>query len=231
VKIVKETMDENFLQSPLPFINRLRLWIYGSNSPKLFVKIIYSLNTSVSSLFVFWHVLGFAAVFLRKFVFSKKQIAVDEIIQSNAKNLGYTFEENAEIKDLQPFEGDTIIQARFGQSIRFGSTVSVLSNDNTWSKNNEDTNGDPITIITNRQGNRVVRNKFDSIVEDINKDGSSIYMTSTQEIDIKDLYNFPLNSFRTSIKDPGISNAVKLSTKPTSNQFTSAADQDKKSNG
>jgi hypothetical protein len=93
VKIVKETMDENFLQSPLPFINRLRLWIYGSNSPKLFVKIIYSLNTSVSSLFVFWHVLGFAAVFFRKFVFAKKQIAVDEIIQSNAKNLGYTFEE------------------------------------------------------------------------------------------------------------------------------------------
>lgn len=86
-------MDENFLQSPLPFINRLRLWIYGSNSPKLFVKIIYSLNTSVSSLFVFWHVLGFAAVFFRKFVFAKKQIAVDEIIQSNAKNLGYTFEE------------------------------------------------------------------------------------------------------------------------------------------
>jgi hypothetical protein len=93
VKIVKETMDENFLQSPLPFINRLRLWIYGSNSPKLFVKIIYSLNSSVSSLFVFWHVLGFAAVFFRKFVFAKKQIAVDEIIQSNAKNLGYTFEE------------------------------------------------------------------------------------------------------------------------------------------
>ena len=86
-------MDENFLQSPLPFINRLRLWIYGTTSPKLFVKIIYSLNTSVSLLFGCWHVLGFAAVFFRKFVFAKKQIAVDEIIQSNAKNLGYTFEE------------------------------------------------------------------------------------------------------------------------------------------
>jgi hypothetical protein len=93
VKIVKETMDENFLQSPLPFINRVRLWIYGTTSPKLFVKIVYSLNTSVSLLFVCWHVLGFAAVFFRKFVFAKKQIAVDEIIQSNAKNFGYTFEE------------------------------------------------------------------------------------------------------------------------------------------
>ena len=151
--------------------------------------------------------------------------------ESKTLPLGYTFEENPKIKDLQPFEGDTIIQARFGQSIRFGSTVSVLSNANTWSKNKEGTNGDPITIITNRQGERVVRNKFDSIVEDINKDGSSIYLTSTQEIDLKDLYNFPLNSFRTSIKDPNITNAIKLSSKPISNQSVSATDQDKKSNG
>jgi hypothetical protein len=166
--------------------------------------------------------------------------------------LGYTFEENPEIKDLQPFEGDTIIQARFGQSIRFGSTVSVLSNDNTWSKNStpianlDDTNaefrkttknGDPITIITNRQGNRVVRNKFDSIVEDINKDGSSIYLTSTQEINIPDLINFPLKSFavrRNLTADninPVVDSTLKINTKPVSNQFTSAADQDKKSNG
>ena len=151
--------------------------------------------------------------------------------ESKTLPLGYTFEENPKIKDLQPFEGDTIIQARFGQSIRFGSTVSVLSNENTWSKNKEGTNGDPITIITNRQGERVIRNKFDSIVEDINKDGSSIYMTSTQEIDLKDLYDFPLNSFKTSIKDPIATNAIKLSTKPISNQFTSATEQDKKSNG
>jgi hypothetical protein len=151
--------------------------------------------------------------------------------ESKTLPLGYTFEENSKIKDLQPFEGDTIIQARFGQSIRFGSTVSALSNANTWSKNNENTNGDPITIITNRQGERVIRNKFDSIVEDINKDGSSIYLTSTQEIDLIDLYNFPLNSFRTSIKNPTVNNAVRLSTKPISNQFTSAANQDQNSNG
>jgi hypothetical protein len=156
--------------------------------------------------------------------------------------LGYTFEENPEIKDLQPFEGDTIIQARFGQSIRFGSTVSVLSNENTWSKNsptlaklNETTeiskktkNGDPITIITNRQGDRVVRNKFDSIVEDINKDGSSI--------NIPDLINFPLKSFvvrrnLTDNRNPIVDSTLKINTKPVSNQFTSAVDQDKKSNG
>jgi hypothetical protein len=86
-------MDENFLQSPMPFINRLRLWIYGTTSPKLFIKIIYVINSLICLLFLAWHILGETAVFFRKFVFAKKQIAVDEIIQSNAKKLGYTFEE------------------------------------------------------------------------------------------------------------------------------------------
>lgn len=144
--------------------------------------------------------------------------------------LGYTFKENPNIKDLQPFEGDTIIQARFGQSIRFGSTVSVMKQFNTWSNNSKDKNGDPITIITNRQGERVVRNKFDPIVEDINKDGSSIYLTSTQPIDIKDLYDFPLESFKTYVGDTSAIDVINIPKKPISNQFTSAADQDKKSN-
>jgi hypothetical protein len=181
--------------------------------------------------------------------FANKPTYSGNATESKTLPLGYTFEENPKIKDLQPFEGDTIIQARFGQSIRFGSTV--LNSNNTWSKNSTPiaklddtnaefrkttTNGDPITIITNRQGDRVVRNKFDSIVEDINKDGSSIYLTSTQEINIPDLINFPLKSFavRRNLTDninPVVDSTLKITPKPISNQFTSATDQDKKSNG
>lgn len=86
-------MDENFLQSPMPFINRIRVWVFGFNSPRLYVKIIFGVNSLISILFLCWHLLAFSAVFFRKFVFAKKQIAVDEIIQLNAKKLGYTFEE------------------------------------------------------------------------------------------------------------------------------------------
>ncbi len=161
--------------------------------------------------------------------------------------LGFTFEENPNIKDLTLYEGDTIIQARFGQSIRFGSTV--LNSNNIWSTNyygrNGETsnNGDPITIITNRQGERVIKNKFDSIVEDINKDGSSIYMTSTQEIDIPDLSNFPLKSFaikpekpiRTArtvnVNNPVSNPTLKITPPSISNQAVSANNQDKKSIG
>jgi len=111
--------------------------------------------------------------------------------------LGYTFKENPQVKNLRPFEGDTIIQGRFGQSIRFGSTVSEQKGENTWS--NSGNNGDPITIISNQQNldDRIEQTlrKFDPIVEDINRDGSMIFMTSTQEVIIEDLNSFPFRSF------------------------------------
>lgn len=117
--------------------------------------------------------------------------------------LGYTFQEKPEIKNLKPFEGDTIIQGRFGQSIRFGSTVTEQRRENPWSNSGE--NGDPITIILNQQNldERIEQStrKFDPIVENINRDGSAIYMTSTQEVFIEDLNNFPFRSFGTGI-DP-----------------------------
>ena len=96
-------------------------------------------------------------------------------------DLGSTFKEKLTIKPLQPFEGDIIYEGRWGQSIRFGSTVNNSKIDNTWSKVGE--NGNPLTILRNGQH---INNEDPWIpqVEDINKDLSSIYLTSTQEIPI-----------------------------------------------
>ena len=141
--------------------------------------------------------------------------------------LGYTFQEKQTVKDLQPFEGDTIMQGRFGQSIRFGSTVSVMKKFNTWSDNSQGTNGDPITIITNSQGDRKTReaDKFNPIVENINVDGSSIYLTSTQQINLVDLNNFPLASFGVSI-NPIIQPVTEVQRKLVSDEIISAQFQD-----
>jgi len=142
--------------------------------------------------------------------------------------LGYTFQENQQIRNIQPFEGDTIFQARFGQSIRFGSTVPTLKRDNTWS--NSGKNGDPITIILNSQRQENQALKFNNIVEDINKDGSAIYMTSTQEIFLEDINNFPLNSFGTPIT--AISQPTLRVPKPAiSNEVVAPAIQDQASIG
>jgi len=118
----------------------------------------------------------------------------------------------------------TVIQGRFGQSIRFGSTVPVLKQDNTWS--NSGKNGDPITIILNSQRQENPGLKFNNIVENINKDGSAIYMTSTQEIFLEDINNFPLNSFGTpitSVSQPVVRTVIP----PVSNEILSPANQDK----
>jgi len=96
-------------------------------------------------------------------------------------NLGDTFKEKLKINPLLPYEGDIIYEGRWGNSIRLGSTVKNAYTQNEWSKEGE--NGDPITIIRNGQ------TEYDSDpwvphTEDINKDLSDIWLTSTQKLPI-----------------------------------------------
>ena len=94
-------------------------------------------------------------------------------------NLGKTFIEGADIRNLLSFEGDRIYQGRKGNGIRFGSTVKLKSNINEWSKVGN--NGDPITIIVNGYITTDTGSLLPNI-EEINKEKSSIYMTSTQAL-------------------------------------------------
>jgi hypothetical protein len=107
-------------------------------------------------------------------------------------NLGNTFVEKSDIYPLLPYEGDVIYEGRWGNSIRLGSTVDneFLINKNTWSTNNKvTTNGDPIIIIKNGQGN-ITQEGWTPTVENINLNLSSIYLTSTQKISkINEYYN------------------------------------------
>jgi hypothetical protein len=96
-------------------------------------------------------------------------------------NLGSTFVERSNINPLLPFEGDIIHEGRWGNSVRFGSTVTGSVND--WSETGE--NGDPITILRNGEDPDNNPDGWVPVVEDINKDLSSIWMTSTQQIPIE----------------------------------------------
>jgi hypothetical protein len=94
-------------------------------------------------------------------------------------NLGKSFSEKADIRNLLSFEGDRIYQGRKGNGIRFGSTVKSYSNLNEWSSIGN--NGDPITILVNGY---VTTNSESSApnVEEINKEQSSIYLTTSQKL-------------------------------------------------
>ena len=101
---------------------------------------------------------------------------------------GNTFQEKSNIRNLFPNEGDIIIEGRFGNSIRFGSTAKQSKEnkdvESPWST--EGQNGEPITIIRNGQSQVDLPNfnNWFPIYEDIQNDDSSIYMTSGQTIPV-----------------------------------------------
>jgi hypothetical protein len=113
--------------------------------------------------------------------------------QSTEIYLGQTFKERSNIHPLLPFEGDVIQEGRWGNSIRFGSTVN--NRQNNWST--VGINGDPITILRNGQRKSIlglsstgfvtdiIEEGWVPITEDINEDLSSIYSTSTQNIPLE----------------------------------------------
>ena len=101
-----------------------------------------------------------------------------------------TFIERSNIKPLLPLPGDMIQSGRWGNSIRFGSTANPNKNNppndltvyNNWSDSGK--NGDPITLIRNGQDPNSPKEGWIPITENINKDLSSLYLTSTQQIPI-----------------------------------------------
>lgn len=101
-------------------------------------------------------------------------------------NLGKEIEELPNIRPLHPFNGNISIEGRHGNSLRmFGykSKKNTLVDDSN--------NGSAITILRNGQGS--ARQTEDTVIEDINLDHSSIYLTSDHIIPLKQA-----NSKRTS---------------------------------
>jgi hypothetical protein len=111
--------------------------------------------------------------------------------KSTEIDLGKTFIERSNIHPLKPFEGDIIYEGRWGNSIRFSSTIktktSGMASLNNWSTGNS-ISGDPIVILRNGQGKQSDEGWI-PVVEDINNDESSIYLTSTQKIPLKSSSN------------------------------------------
>jgi len=99
-------------------------------------------------------------------------------------NLGNYFSELLKIKPLLPYEGDYILEGRFGNTIRLGST-NIGENIPDESINNWSTSGntgDPILIIRNGQSEKLDNKGWIPTVEDINDDLTSIYLTSNQQL-------------------------------------------------
>ena len=96
-------------------------------------------------------------------------------------NFGNGFEERLDVKNLQPYIGDLLLEGRWGNTLRFSSTTTDKSNN--WSSANRI--GDPIVILKNGQFTDTKNPAWVPQNENINLDDSSIYLTSTQKINIE----------------------------------------------
>lgn len=96
-----------------------------------------------------------------------------------------TFPERLDVFPIQPYSGDIILEGRWGQSIRLGSTVDTrrrYQKNPSWGIGTGAT-GNPITIIsngTNPKLNQKTYNQFH--IESPDEDDASIWLTSGQSV-------------------------------------------------
>lgn len=107
---------------------------------------------------------------------------------SKSVDIGNGIDEQGSIAPLQPLPGDYILQGRLGNSIRLSGGLSTKS---PWT---DDSNKNaPITII--RNGQKESEQGYGNILEDINEDSTSIYLTSNHSLPLnlanskRDSYN------------------------------------------
>lgn len=118
----------------------------------------------------------------------------DESSLKDSSPVGNRFSEKGTIRKLIHGPGDMTYEGRFGHSIRFGSSNATMTTP--W----KGEHGSPLIVITNNHKTVTNENNWNPTFEDINKDGSSIYFLSKQNIPIQvandnfDSYNENINS-------------------------------------
>jgi len=116
-------------------------------------------------------------------------------------------------KQLKPFEGDFILQGRFGTSIRFGSSSPKTSTPWMPDKTYPGVSGDGILILRVDTDNTTKESEM-LTTEDINKDDSTIMLCTSQRVELNLACAKELKTWRTvynlpSAAENGGSNIVK----------------------
>jgi hypothetical protein len=127
----------------------------------------------------------------------KSNIATTDELTTNKHAFGQYFRPDSRVRSLKHFEGDVLIQGRMGNSIRFGSSQMDPSSKGLA----------PNIILRTGQGKDIEKTDasrdtvFGLVLEDINKDASSIWITSDQNIPFEPI-TMNAGSFNRSIQAP-----------------------------
>tara|TARA_E500000318_G_scaffold24677_1_gene24803 strand:+ start:156 stop:1301 length:1146 start_codon:yes stop_codon:yes gene_type:complete len=100
---------------------------------------------------------------------------------SGKADLGKDFLELNNVNPLKPFAGDMLIEGRQGQSIRMTGASKNYPYVDDSNKN------EPLLIISN--GQKEVDSGGDRIVEEVNEDPTSLFLTSNHKINLKNYFS------------------------------------------
>lgn len=129
--------------------------------------------------------------------FKSKIATTKQELTADKHKFGEYFKPDSRVRPLKHFEGDLLIQGRMGQSIRFGSSQMELSSPGMA----------PNIILRTGQGKDIEKTDatkdsiFGLILEDINKDASSIWMTADQNVPFEPI-TINAGSFNRSMQAP-----------------------------
>jgi len=133
------------------------------------------------------------------------QVGVPNKKKESKTTIDPTFGERLDVRPVQPYSGDIIIEGRWGQSIRFGSSIDERPEypiPPYW-KPGLGNIGNPILVISNGNvANKVKTNHF--ISENPDLDDASIWMTSGQSVRFT-----PGSTYTPSIKDKSVDLYIK----------------------
>lgn len=101
----------------------------------------------------------------------------------NNYSLGDDFVENPSVRMVQPKEGDLIIQGRFGNIIRMGSSLFTNPTTTTLSPNMLFTVGQGLAVSTSTTTKGNPRSPYELVYEDLDIDASSIWMLSDELVE------------------------------------------------
>lgn len=93
-------------------------------------------------------------------------------------DLGYDFQESTNILPLQPYNGDTILQGRLGNSIRFSGSPHPRND-------LQELSGTFAPNLLISIGHSETKNENGFKVEDLNQDKSSLYLLSDHKVDLE----------------------------------------------
>lgn len=100
------------------------------------------------------------------------------------KDIDFNDADTVNVASMQPFKGDLLIEGRWGNSIRLGSTSKKIANTYAiqppWTMGGKTT--DPIIVLSNSQVSKKKDGNVEFNIENIETDASSIYLTSTQKL-------------------------------------------------